>query len=152
MRVSVDSSVLIAGLVLAHPDHARAAVWLRAVSEKTAVQGFASVHALAEVWAVLTVLKVTPRISPEAARRAVSKIEAAFELVALTPDIYATAIDRCVQKNLSSGTVYDALHVVSAEKVGVDAIITFNDRDFTRLSEAQSPRIVVPPDPPALTL
>lgn len=37
-------------------------------------------------------------------------------------------------------------------EAGVDAMLTFNHSDFVRLIDARSPRILVPPDPPAVAL
>jgi predicted nucleic acid-binding protein len=53
MKVAFDTSVLVAALVATHRDHARALVWLRAVSSG-AIEGVVSVHVLGEVWSVLT--------------------------------------------------------------------------------------------------
>jgi predicted nucleic acid-binding protein len=44
--------------------------------------------------------------------------------------------------------VFDALHLLAAERQRVDAFATFNPSDFERLVTEDSPRIVVPPDPP----
>jgi predicted nucleic acid-binding protein len=55
VKVAFDTSVLAAALVASHRDHARAMVWLSAVSEGT-LDGVVSVHALSELWSVLTKL------------------------------------------------------------------------------------------------
>jgi predicted nucleic acid-binding protein len=48
--------------------------------------------------------------------------------------------------------VYDALHLVEAERAGADVFLTFNPSDFERLAVGLKPRIVVPPDPPSTQL
>lgn len=47
MKIVFDTSVLIAALLATHRDHARAIVWLTAVSEGR-VDGVVSVHGLGE--------------------------------------------------------------------------------------------------------
>lgn len=66
--------------------------------------------------------------------------------------LYLAAVERCATLGLVSGAIFVALHVVSAERWGADAILTFNESDLVRLSLPTSPRVVVPPDPPAVTL
>jgi hypothetical protein len=46
--------------------------------------------------------------------------------------------------------VYDALHLVEAERAGADLLLTFNPSDFLRLAEGEKPKVVVPPDPPSI--
>lgn len=108
MKVAFDSSVLVAAMVSTHRDHARAVVWLDAVSTG-AVQGVVSVHAPGELWSVLTKLPVSPPISPKKAREAVDEVLTRFATEPLLVQIYRA-----------------------------------------RLSVAESPPIVVPPDPPAI--
>ena len=55
-------------------------------------------------------------------------------------------------RTLTSGVVFDALHLVTAEEAGAHAMLTFNHADFVRLTDVGSPPIVVPPDPPAVAL
>ncbi|WP_438003819.1 PIN domain-containing protein [Sorangium sp. So ce321] len=141
--------MLIAALVSSHRDHPRAIVWLSAVSEG-AIDGLVSVHALGELWSVLTKLPVSPPISSRAAREAIGDILAQFEVVSLTLEIYMAAVARCASRGLRSGAIYDALHMATAEAAGVEVLLTFNERDFSRLSESAGPRIVVPADPPAV--
>jgi predicted nucleic acid-binding protein len=107
---------------------------------------------MSETWSVLTRLPVTPRISSLAAWGAVRRLRSILTLVPPAERIYRTALARCTARRLASGIVFDALHLVTAEEVGADAVVTFNQADFARLTEASSPRIVVPPDPPAVTL
>jgi predicted nucleic acid-binding protein len=151
MKVAFDTSVLVAAVLTTHRDHARAVVWLTAVSEGT-VDGVVSVHALGELWSVLTKLPVTPPISPTTARQVVDDVLARFEAVPLTVRIYGEALDRCTSKGLRSGAIFDALHLATAESVGATMLLTFNERDFVRLAVAGSPPVVVPPDPPLVRI
>ena len=151
MKIAFDTSVLVAAVLSTHRDHARAVVWLSAVSAG-ALEGVVSVHALGELWSVLTKLPVSPPISPTMAREMVNDVLTRFEAEPLTLQIYREAIDRCTSKGLRSGAIFDALHLATAESADVAALLTFNERDFSRLSVTGSPPIVVPPDPPAVTV
>lgn len=151
MKVAFDTSVLVPSVVAGHRHHARARCWLLAV-ETGQLEGIASWHAMSETWSVLTRLPVTPRISSLAAWGAVRRLRSMLTLVSPTERIYRTALARCTARGFASGVVFDALHLVTAEEAGAAAMLTFNLADFVRLADASSPRIVAPPDPPALTL
>jgi len=103
-------------------------------------------HALAELYSVLT--KIPEGLSPAAARLTVANVPNRVRVVPPTIGAYQAAIDRCAQRSLRSGSVFDALHLVAAERKGAAALITFNRDDFARLSQGDTLRIIVPPDPP----
>lgn len=63
MKVLLDTSVLVAGMVEAHPYHAQGMRWLKRVIQGE-IQGIVAAHTLAELYAVLTALPVEPRIAP----------------------------------------------------------------------------------------
>lgn len=151
MKIVFDTSVLIAALLATHRDHARAIVWLTAVSEGR-VDGVVSVHGLGELWSVLTKLPVVPPISPTTARQVIEDVLARFEAVPVTVQICTEALDRCASKGLRSGAIFDALHLATAESIGATALLTFNERDFVRLAVPGSPAVVVPPDPPSVRI
>ncbi|WP_165372946.1 type II toxin-antitoxin system VapC family toxin [Sorangium cellulosum] len=77
---------------------------------------------------------------------------ASYDVRPVDPAVYDEAHQRCTDRLLSSGVLFDALHLVAAEHAGADALATFNGSDFLRLTAPTSPRIVIPPDPPAVTL
>lgn len=141
MRVLADTSVLIPGLVKAHPHHSRAAPVLdQAASGDTDL--LVSAHALAEAYATLTVLR--PRLSPTGVLDLLHEGALRFaETVALDADDYRAVLDRVASLGLVSGAVYDALHVRAAEKGGADELVTFNGRDFRRMPPASPCRLVV---------
>ena len=65
MKVALDTSVIVAGVIEAHPHHTRwLGWWLRAHRN---IERIASWHAYAEAWAVLTALPIEPRVSGEVA-------------------------------------------------------------------------------------
>jgi predicted nucleic acid-binding protein len=151
VKVAFDSSVIIAGTHDRHPHHGRAIVWIDAVLEQR-ITGMVTWHALAEVWSVLTRMPAPARLNPEQAMRVVRRVQAVFQLHPMEPAVYNEALQRCTDRGFASGVVFDALHLVGAEHAGADTIVTFNGADFLRLASPTSPRIVIPPDPPAVAL
>ena len=73
MRVLLDTSVLVAAMVEAHPAHAEALPWVQRVRDGTDI-GLVAAHSVAELYAVLTTLPVEPRIPPESARHLIETI------------------------------------------------------------------------------
>jgi len=116
------------------------------------ITGVVTLHALAEVWSVLTKLPLVPRIDPVAAHKAVIDILSHVEVAPQSLGLYIEALDRCAARGLRSGAVFDALHLVAAEHAGADTVLTFNERDFVRLTEPTSPRILSPQSADAETL
>lgn len=151
MKVAFDTSVLVAGLHRSHPHHGRAVVWTDAVAESR-LSGIVTWHALAELWSVLTRLPGPARPTPDQALQLVRRVRNVFDILPLEPDVYDEALQRCTDRGFVSGVVFDALHLVAAERTGVDALVTFNGADFRRLALPTSPRIVIPPDPPETAL
>lgn len=66
MRLMFDTSVLISGMIASHPQHHVALPWLQRV-KKQDVTLYLSGHSLAECFAVLTRLPLSPKISPDTA-------------------------------------------------------------------------------------
>ena len=151
MKVAFDSSVIIAGTHDMHPHHARAIVWIDAVIEQR-ITGLITWHALAEIWSVLTRMPAPGRLSPEQALRIVRRVQEVFQLCQVEPVVYSEALQRCTDRSFALGVVFDALHLVCAERAGADAMVTFNGADFRRLASSASPRVIVPPDPPNVVL
>jgi predicted nucleic acid-binding protein len=149
--VALDTSVLVAALVEPHPHHARALRWIEAIGAGKA-KGECSWHAVAETWSVLTRLPLEPAISPALAEVAIERLLAKVPAVTVVAETYRAAIRRCSERGLRSGALFDALHLVSAERRGADVFVTFNRSDFDRLHVEGSPRLVVPPDPPRFSL
>jgi len=147
MKVAIDTSVIVAGLVEAHPNHARAIWWF---GEQHGLERFASWHAYAEAWAVLTVLPIEPRVPAEVATAVLERLRSIVEFVPPSSRTYPLAASRCSGRGQRSGAIYDALHLVNAEEAKADIMLTFNVADFARLSEPDGPRVVAPPDPPGM--
>ncbi len=149
MKVAFDSSVLVAALLEAHPHHQRALIWLDSVVAKK-LEGVFSLHALAEVWSVLTRLPLKPRLSGPEALQVLERLQETFATIALPYEIYDRALRRCAAAGLSSGAVFDALHMVAAESAEADLMLTFNIKHFLPLIADARPAVFAPPDPPSL--
>jgi predicted nucleic acid-binding protein len=147
MRIAFDTSVLVAALVEPHPLHDRSTPWIEAVSSKR-VTGSCTTHALAETWSVLTRIPIEPAISPPMATAVIERLSEVLEIVELGLDAYQMACRRCSEKDVRSGALFDALHLIAAESSGADMLLTFNSKDFQRLEIPGGPAITVPPDPP----
>jgi predicted nucleic acid-binding protein len=144
VKVLFDTSVLIASVLESHPHHRRALpVVLRAANGND--EGHVAAHGLAETYAVLTTLPVSPRIGPDAAHRLVAEnIIAHFDVVALTAREYQRLIAQLPESAIIGGATYDAIHVVCARKVGVDRLYTFNTAHFRRIAPDLAESIAAP--------
>jgi predicted nucleic acid-binding protein len=141
--VLLDTSVLVAALVAAHPHHGVALPYLVAAHREDARLVVAA-HALAELFATLTAMPLAPRVVPGEAEQMIQRsVLAHAEVQELTPSDYVLAILRMASLGLGSGAVYDALHVVAAERAGADELVTLNGRDFRRMPPAAPCRLVV---------
>jgi predicted nucleic acid-binding protein len=140
MTTALDTSVVVAALVRAHPHHARARPWLSSKQATTVV----AAHALAEAWATITALPLEPRVTGAQASEMVRRLRKRVTVIAMSETIYRQAIDRCVLRGLRSGAIYDALHLVAAEARRADTLLTFNVADFVRLAQGTRPEIRVP--------
>jgi len=143
MKACFDTSTLVAALLQQHPHHAIAFPRLQAVHEGS-VQGHLTTHGLAELFATLTALPLTPRLLPADVQRLIRKsVLSHFTLIPLGSREYQDAIDLTVAKNLASGAVYDALHLTGARSAGCAALWTLNLRHFQALAPGDP--LVSPP-------
>ena len=144
MRILLDTSVLVAAIVEAHPAHTQALPWLQRVKEGTDT-GLVAAHSLAELYAVLTTLPVRPRISPALAQRLIKhNVLNVFEAVFLSDKDYVAVIDNLSGLGIIGGATCDALILHAASKAGVDQIVTLNEKDFHRVGPDLAGKIVSP--------
>lgn len=144
MKILLDTSVLVAAMVESHPEHERAFPWLKHIIDGKN-EGYVAIHSLAELYAVLTVLPVRPRISPHAAHELlVRNVLQHFEVITLGPGDYLTVIENLSSLGIVGGATYDALIMYAAISVEMDRIVTFNLRDFRRISPGLTDIIVSP--------
>lgn len=144
MKVFFDTSVLVAAVLAEHPHHARALPAIRSTLSSRNEACIAA-HALAETYAVLTTLPVSPRIGPEAAQKLVAEnLVGQFEVVALTAREYERLIRSLPERGAMGGAVYDVLQLECAIKAAADRIYTFNVSDFRRLAPGLADHITAP--------
>jgi len=145
MKVLFDTSVLVTAVVSQLPHHATAlACYRQHRRDASARTGVCTTHELAECYATLTALPLAPRIAPaDAVRLVTGNFVEHLEVVDLDVRDYAAALDRVATLGLASGVVYDALHLVCAERRGCDRLYTYNVGDFTRLA-SKSTKVVQP--------
>lgn len=144
MKTLFDTSVLVAALVQPHPRHAAAVPWLRRAKEGE-FDIVVAAHTLAELYAVLTTLSVSPRISPAMAMRLIKEnVESVAKVIALSSADYSAVLRGLGDLGLSGGIVYDALILRAALKAHADRLLTFNLSDFRRLTTDNEITIAAP--------
>lgn len=143
MMTLLDTSVLIAATVEAHPHHGPSHHFIERARE-TKGRVFLSTHGLAEFFSALTAMPIDPPVGPLEAREVIEeRILKSFELVDLSGVDYRKALDRVCSRNLKSGAIFDALHVQAAIKMKVPRLVTWNPKHFLRLVTDEL-RIVTP--------
>ena len=133
MKVCFDSSVLVVAVVDQLANHESACACFVQYSQGKH-RGCCSTHALAECYATLTALPLPRKIQPAEARILIEEnFIKRLEILKLTQADYTTALARSSQLGLVSGVVYDALHLVAAERARCQRIYTYNLTHFHRL-------------------
>ncbi len=144
-RFLPDTSCLVAALCSWHEHHDRVA---REIERRLGSgEGLVvAAPALVETYAVLTRLPPPHRLSPADSR---ALLEANFlgdavEMVALDPAAYRHLLWSAPERGIAGGRIYDAVIVACGLAAGVDAILTFNERQFRPLA-GEEIQIVIPP-------
>jgi predicted nucleic acid-binding protein len=131
--VFFDTSVLVTALVTELPNHERALDCLVNYSRKKG-DSCTTNHVLAEAYASLTALPVKKRISPMDARSIIEEsLVKKLQILQIDTQTYLSAIRRVSNKGMTSGIIYDALHLETAESSGCTELLTYNLKDFRRL-------------------
>lgn len=144
MRILLDTSVVVAATVEAHPGHERALPCLKRVKNGTDI-GLVAAHSLAELYAILTTLPVQPPISPASARELIQhNIIALLEIVSLSDHDYTEIIEHLSTHGITGGATYDALILRSAANANVDQVVTLNEGDSRRVYASLADKIILP--------
>lgn len=132
MRLFFDTSVLIAAFIESHPAHEASLKRLNAVrnGRDTFLIGG---HTLAELYAVLTRLPVSPRINPALAHRLIEENTREAGISVLSAKEYKGLLISMVKDGHTGGIIYDAILLQSAIKAKADVLITLNPADFNRV-------------------
>ncbi len=143
MKVCFDTSTLVAALLQQHPHHGVAFPRRQAVI-KGRMQGHLTTHGLAELFATLTALPLKPHLLPADVQRILQQsILRHFIIIPLGSQEYRDALQLTVAHNLSSGAIYDALHLVGARSAGCTTLYTLNLRHFRALAPGDA--LISPP-------
>jgi len=141
MKLLFDTSILVAAMVEAHPDHERALPWLQR-ARRGEDKGYVASHSLAELYAILTSLPVRPGISPTVAYQMIRQnVLENCEVISLSQDDYVAIINHLSEIGITGGVTYDALILYAAIKTDVDRVLTLNERDFQRIYPELGDRI-----------
>ena len=143
MKALYDTSVLIAALLVEHPNHTAALSRLE-LARRGEVRGYLSTHSLAELYSVMTRLPPPLRVTPKEAVVILTDLTKYVEPVPLVANDYQRAIELMTQLNLPGGGIFDAVIAQAALKAGVDHLMTFNAKDFVRLGKEISTLVRVP--------
>lgn len=103
-----------------------------------------SQHGLLEVYATISRMPVRPPPSPAEVLDTIESVIKTLRVVTLTDEDYFEVLRRARDLGARGGTVYDLLHIRSAQKSGADALATFNQKHFERLSEGTGLHIFEP--------
>jgi len=134
MKVSFDTSVLVAALVKELPDHRWALNCIKRHIENGS-ECCCSIRSLAECYSALTSLPLPQKILPsEAAQIIEVNLMKRLRILTISPSAYLRAIRNVADLGFKSGMVYDALHIACAEAGGCERIYTFNLKHFQRLN------------------
>ena len=137
-----DTSVLVAAFIESHDRHDEALARFRRAGSGDSRLHLSS-HSLAELFAVLTRLPLSPRISPDLARRMIRQNLRDARVISLEKRDYQRVIDRMADLQLAGGAIYDAIIVQAALKAGADRLLTLNSRDFRRIWPDAGKRLLV---------
>jgi len=144
MKVYVDTNVLVAAVLANHPHHLRAETMLQK-AHMGEVKGCISTHGVAEFYAVLTRVPLSPPVYPSEAWQILERdLFPCFDVIPLTADEYRETLRACAVTGWIGGRVYDALHLAAARKAGCDQICTFNLGHFRDLAPDLADRIRTP--------
>ena len=109
--------------------------WLQMIRREDA-QCLIAAHSVAEAYAVLSTLPVSPRIAPSAAWALIEHTILPFvQSVALSARETREVVQRLSRQGLTGGAVYDALIAQAAVKGGTESIVTLNVSDFRRVTQ-----------------
>ena len=144
MRVLLDTSVVVAALVEDHLRHRVAFPWLRDLRNGDS-EGLIAAHSIAEIYAVLSSLPISPRITPSAAWALIEhSVLPLVQVIELSAVNVQEVVRRLSRQGLSGGVVYDALIAEAAIKADAELIVTLNAVDFRRVTRGELPEIREP--------
>jgi predicted nucleic acid-binding protein len=123
MKVLLDTSVLVAAMVEAHPAHEKSLPWLQRI-KKGSDSGLVSAHSVAELYAILTT-PMKPRSSPLVAYNLIQRnLFDLCEVLPLSAEDYSAVIKHLSEEGITGGVTYDAVILYTAITGKVDRVVT----------------------------
>jgi predicted nucleic acid-binding protein len=141
VTVFFDTSVLVATALLQHPQHQPS---LLAYAHARKTDSFCGAHSLAELYATLTRLPGSQRLSCEDASLFIQDVRKRLSVITLSQEDYLETISSLVAAHISGAAVYDALLARCALKSGAEVLYTWNVDDFRRLSSEIAKKVQSP--------
>lgn len=137
-RTALDSTVLVAGFLPWHEDHAAARGALVELLAPAPEKCFLPVPALVESYSVLTRLPAPHRLSPAAAHELLaSALRGKVALVGFSSEQAWPFLAAQREAGIAGGAVYDAIILACAVAAGAGRLVTCNRRRFERLASAE---------------
>jgi predicted nucleic acid-binding protein len=135
VTILLDTSVIVAAVVEAHPRHGPSFAWLQK-ARRGDIDAVIATHSLVETYAVLCSLPVSPRIAPSTAWTLIDRsVLSCCRPVSLSsPDIRGV-VRKASRQGLAGGIIYDALIAEAATKADAARIVTLNPEDFHRVAD-----------------
>ncbi len=143
--VFFDTNVLVAACVATHPHHQPSRTKL-AEAQQGKIQGVISSQIIAETYAVLTTLPLTPAILPATAGQLIDENLREFRRIHISSHDYDQALQRTIDRNLRGNLIFDSLILQACLREKISTLLTWNERDFLRLSGAAEIKIIHPED------
>ena len=141
MKYFFDTSVLVSVVLMGHPDHGPS---LAAYVKANPRNGCCAAHSLAEVYATLTRLPGSQRMTADEALLFVDDIGSRLTVVALGAEEFYAAIAAAANASIVGGTIYDMLLARCALQAKAEIIYTWDVADFGRLGSAVAKRVHTP--------
>ena len=126
---------------MGHPDHGPS---LAAYVKTNPRNGCCAAHSLPEVYAVLTRLPGSQRLSADEALLFVGDIRSRLTVVALDAEEFHLVIASAANANIVGGTIYDMLLAQCALWAKAEIIYTWDVAEFSRLGPAIAKRVHTP--------
>ncbi|MBX7131245.1 MAG: PIN domain-containing protein [Fimbriimonadaceae bacterium] len=139
--LAVDSSVLVAALMVSHEKHLAALSWLESAASGTLTL-IVCQQSIAEVYATLTTMPGASRVPPPVAWQLIVGLTEMVTVVELKPDDYVDAVSRLATLGVLGGAIYDCLILIAAENSGAEKFVTGNRRHFHRQPQRRPVEII----------
>jgi predicted nucleic acid-binding protein len=141
LKCFFDTSVLVAAALLQHPRHEPSLV---AYAQARKADSFCSVHSLAELYATLTRLPGSQRLSCAEALLFIQDLRKRVSIVTLSEEQYLNTMSSLVSAEIAGAAIYDALLARCAVQCAADRLYTWNVTDFRRLGDDIAKKVRTP--------